>query len=282
MIAYSKLPRTGIGNKLFVWAQGYVFSKTNNCRHITTGWTKLHIGPILRGDASWRFYRGYTKTSKLFFDSFVLFTIFPFKKKKFLKQEDCDKTQIQESIYCFDTYPLPKDYFFALNPQREALKIGLQNYLNPSITEQAKTYTAPFIGVHIRLGDYKKSGLLSPMSYYTEGVKKVRQIIGEDVPVTVFTDGSKEEVNDILMLPNTHLANDDKDIVHLLWLSRSQIIIMSSISTFSLWAGFLADDSSILMYDKSVVKNRIRLEPNLYEGGIEDIKQGLLDLKYQA
>ena len=47
-IVHAKLPRTGLGNKLTVWARAVVFAHNNNLPLITTGWWHIPIGTILR------------------------------------------------------------------------------------------------------------------------------------------------------------------------------------------------------------------------------------------
>lgn len=278
MIGYSKLSRTGIGNKLFIWAQGFVFSQVNNCKHITLGWTKFHIGPILRGENSLRLYLDYVHPLKSFYHSFLLLFYSIYKKKIMLKQDDCINLRQKDCIYTFHTLPSSDNYFFNLSPFRQNIKASLYEYLSKSITKRIEQYEKPFIGVHIRLGDYKWNGIVTPIQYYINNINIIRATVGKDLPVTIFTDGKKEEIADILALPYVTLAKDDKDIVHLLLLSQSKIIIMTSISTFGQWAGFLSDDA-ILIYDKKIIKTAIRPELNFLEGEITDVENALKRLR---
>src|SRR5205814_6225928 len=64
---------------------------------------------------------------------------------------------------------------------------------------------------------------------------------GGDLPVTIFTDGREDEIADVLALPNTHMAERNADIVDMMLLARSRCLVVSAGSTFSYWAGFLAD-----------------------------------------
>src|SRR5262249_50024039 len=66
---------------------------------------------------------------------------------------------------------------------------------------------------------------------------------------TVFTDGDPSEIKSVLGLPEVRIAPPDKPIVHLLLMSRAQLIVTSASSTFGYWAGFLADAPVILHPD---------------------------------
>lgn len=45
-IVWAKLPRAGLGNKLLVWADAYIFAHNNNLRLFTTGWFTIYLGPF--------------------------------------------------------------------------------------------------------------------------------------------------------------------------------------------------------------------------------------------
>jgi hypothetical protein len=72
-------------------------------------------------------------------------------------------------------------------------------------------------------------------------VKSIRKSSGENLPVSLFTDGYRHEFEEIFSLDNVTMIEGNTDIVDLLLFSRSSILIAASGSTFSYWAGFLAD-----------------------------------------
>jgi hypothetical protein len=72
--------------------------------------------------------------------------------------------------------------------------------------------------------------------------------LGEDAPVTIFSDGTDAELVELLALPHVTRAADDLDIVHLALMSKSRVLVMSAGSTFSIWAGFLSEAALIDHY----------------------------------
>ena len=104
-----------------------------------------------------------------------------------------------------------------------------------------KDYPIPVIGIHIRRGDFKMGNPITPLSFFIEGIKLVRECAGSNLPVTVFTDASKEEITDILQLPNVSLAAPKPDILDIILLSKSKVLFLSKSSSFSYWGAFLSD-----------------------------------------
>lgn len=269
MLSYSNLPRTGIGNKLFVWAQGYVFSLANDCPHATSGWVKIHIGPIIRKENSKRFYWGYVPFKSTLKSFFWLVRYFFYTKVQ-TKPSDCYKKKEIDTIYVFNTLPHSNDYFSNIRAFRGQIKEQLGNYLSPSIIEKVSQKPCPAIGVHIRLGDFKVGQQTTPIAFFVDHINRVRALIGQDAPVTLFTDGNTDEVQDVLRLGHVFLSKNNRDIEDLLWLSRSKVIILTSNSTFSQWAGFLSE--AVLLYDEKIIITPIRDSSELFEGNIADFE----------
>ena len=107
------------------------------------------------------------------------------------------------------------------------------------------------IGVHIRMGDFRKlkqgedfsrvGHVRTPEHYFIDAVNAIRKINGKKLPVSLFTDGYRHEFEEIFKLDNIEMIEGNADIVDLLLLSRSSILVAANGSTFSYWAGFLAD-----------------------------------------
>lgn len=273
-VCISRLPSAGLGNKLFSWASGIVFSTVNNCPHYVTGLTKLHIGPILRGERKKRFYIGYFKNERRLLPLPVYF-----QKKKTLPQKKADQILPSGICYVFGEIPDWRDYFATLKNHRALITDAFWNSLTPKVLKRIENHPSPAIGVHIRMGDFRqlqegedfsKVGTVrTPFSYFVETIQSIRNFVNRELPVTIFSDGFDNELAEILCLPNTTRAKDDFDIVHLAVLSRSKLIIMSAGSTFSFWAGFLSE--GILINHYQHLQEPIRggdKNSKMYEGGL--------------
>lgn len=291
MIVISKLPSAGLGNKLFAWASGAVLAKQNNCKHVVVGMTKFHIGPWLRKEKSKRLYVGYFNNEQSFKPLSTWFL-----KEIELKQVDCEKVISKKGYVSFSEIPHWSDYFKTLKKHREFIKKYFFDTLNKKVLNEFNTLLKPEIGIHIRMGDFRKLkeneefanvGLVrTPMQYFEQTLIKIRKHCGYDIEATVFSDGSDEELKDILNLNKVIRAKDNKDILHLAQLSISKLLILSAGSSFSKWAAFLSDGIVIDHYQH--IHNSIRDEEfnkKVYEGelapneSIEDLPLLHLNLK---
>jgi hypothetical protein len=117
VICISRMPSAGLGNKLFCWAAGVVFSQKNNCAHYITGLTKLHIGPILRREQSIRFYTGYFRNERFTTPLYTLFW-----PKYIVAQKNCDQKKSKHGVYVFEEIPHWRDHFVTLKDYRSIIK----------------------------------------------------------------------------------------------------------------------------------------------------------------
>jgi len=252
MLSISKLPSTGLGNKLFSWAAGAIFAKNNNCKHIVLGMTKFHIGPWIRFERSKRFYKGYFKNESLFHLGYFV------KSKITISQKESSNVTNFNSNAVFNEIPNWEDYFIGLREHRTFIIDYFLESLNPSLRQEAESIPFSEIAVHIRMGDFRelspeedfaKVGLVrTPLSYFIETINAIRKFLVKDIPVTVFSDGSDESLNEILSLSNISRQTNSEDILDIIGLSKSKVLITSAGSTFSKWAGFLSENVIIDHY----------------------------------
>ena len=144
--------------------------------------------------------------------------------------------------------------------------------------EEYRQLTSPEIGLHVRRGDFRKLAdgetfgedgcVQTPLEYFIDVVRKIRKGAQSELPVTVFSDARKNELEQLLKLGNVYFSEKRKDIIDLLWLSKSKIIVCSPSSTFSYWAAFL---SSAYVVHHPFFNYRILPDcDSSYEGTIED------------
>lgn len=253
-LAISKLPSAGLGNKLFSWAAGALFAHLNQCPHYIVGMTRVHLGTFLRKERSKRFYFGYFKNEVI-----SLFGKGLFLKKYTLPQKAANITPTESGLYIFSEITHWTDHFVTLKDYRKEVLTLFWNGLSPKVTTQINLYPAPAIALHIRMGDFRElkegedfakvGAVRTPLSYFEKIIAKIRAFVDWEVPVTIFSNGSDEELREILTLPNVVRAEEDMDIVHLAVLSKSSVIVMSAGSSFSFWAGFLSDGILINHYN---------------------------------
>lgn len=278
MICHASLPNAGLGNKLLVWARAWVFAKKNNLPLIVTGWTQLQKAPILNG-GDLRLYLNYFKrVRELDWLSWILCRI----KYNVIAEPDIDAPADRRcSIYKFSIVPSWFDYFRDLKPFREELREALLEMLTNARKIEYKNCINPKLCIQVRLGDFRNLrqgeifanvGLVrTPMEYFINLVENIRKIHNSELPVTLVSDGSPNQLKDILKLPNVTIGPNNSKIVDILMMAKSKILVTSAGSTFGYWGGFLGDNSLIIHKDhvhKSIRPENVNLK--FYEGPLND------------
>lgn len=286
-----KLPHAGLGNKLFVWAQGIVSAKINNCNYIVKGWFALHIRTlikvILKIEKRHEYYLSPFKEDYSLNKIYSL--LIPFRKKLILTQEECDKVFSNGTVSYFTDMAAPDDYFVKIKEYRDLIKNEFFNNLKSSYRKNSFFESTPFIGVHIRRGDMVTIRF-TPISYFTHIIKSLREYLGFNLKVIVFTDGdtNTNEFIEIKSLPNIEFAPPQNAVIDMIFLSKANIIVVSDNSTFGKWSGFLSD--SVIIEHPNYKGQSIRTKEfnqTVYEGILPEnqndwsiiLKQNLDNLK---
>ena len=255
-IVVCRLPNAGLGNHLFPLMNALVFGKLNNLPVIIIGYHQLKIGPYLRKEKIKRKYNGYfTFQKNIIGETYDKARVFISTKLfETVKEPAVEKIAGKvpsKKLYLFEKLPTYHNYFIHLKGHRKLVKELLYSVINPAILAEVEISPKPIIGVHIRMGDFRKlkqgedfsrvGHVRTPEYYFIDIVNAIRKISGENLPVSLFTDGYRQEFEEIFSLDNVTMIEGNTDIVDLLLLSRSSILIAANGSTFSYWAGFLAD-----------------------------------------
>lgn len=254
-----KLPRAGLGNQLFPLMHAAVFASLNKLPLLVTGYRQLKLGPYLRGEKSKRYYVGYFNFEK------GLLTAWQEKWKAAALQKRLDTIEepalsklspgeLTGKVFVFEEMTTYHDYFGRLKPHRElALQLFYQ-MLSPVVQQQVQQLAIPTIGVHLRMGDFRKLAkgeefrgghVRTPDQYFIQLIQALRKQTGKQLPVTIFTDGHAHECENIIALGEVAISKGNSDLMDLIQLSKSKLIILSTGSTFSAWAGFLSNSPLI-------------------------------------
>lgn len=239
-LVWVKLPPTGLGNKLSVWARAYVFATTHNLKLVTTGWFHISLGPMLRRERSKRLYINYFKTSPLH----LLMQAFIIKVFGKIIQNPSFNVPVSKHSECFifNKYEMS---FNEIMPHRHLIISGLMQSLHPRIKAKLNHCIWPEIAVHIRRGDFKKGSFITPIEYYISIINRIRRITGVNHIVHVYSDAEDTELKALLKLSNVIRVKKREDILDLIEMSRSKVLITAAHSTFSYWACFLGEGIAI-------------------------------------
>jgi hypothetical protein len=238
------------------------------------------MGPYLRGEKNKRTYNGFFCFQKnAIGEYFDRVRIRNWEKKAGVVREpevrEMDAAELKNKLFVFEQVADYDDYFGRLKEHRQQVKEILDSLIHPAIKKKLNQLEAPVIGVHVRMGDfrklttgeeYKSGHVRTPQAYFVKCIRKIRRMNGNCLPVTIFTDGYKEELQETLQLGNVKIIEKNPDLVDLLLLSRSKIILPTHGSTFSAWAAFLSEAPVVLPFDYQKPLREDELYNHVYEG----------------
>ena len=95
-------------------------------------------------------------------------------------------------------------------------------------------------------------------------ISKVRN--ESNIPVYIFSDASDQDLRDVLQLENCSRAYFGSSIADMLALSRSKLLI-SSASTFSMWASFLGQNTTI--WFPGQMRQELIKDDAIFEGEVD-------------
>ena len=242
------LPRTGLANRLFPWARCLIFSHLHQARMLAPTWAQVKLGPLLRREKDPRFYHNLFKTRTGDIRGLQRLWIMATAQHRKEPENFSVPPQNTSGKNTLVTFEGTQAYFRDLNGWNGFLSEALSAITRKRWLEQVRRIPAPAIGIHVRRGDFRMplspdefrtSGSLQiPIHWYIESVKVLRRILGATLDVRVFSDGTQEELQELLQLERVSRGDTGSAVGDLLGLSKSKILIASG-STFSAWASFL-------------------------------------------
>jgi len=269
-----RLGGPGLGNLLFPWARSVAFAKRHDLQRINSTWRTVKLGPLLRGEFDKRLYND-------LFDEREISGL----KKFFLLQlaEKISEKDAEEAIRVTGRRPKVVVFegmerlFEPILKDHEAVKEELLKMVSSHHKEAAGRFSPAGISVHIRMGDFStppdeetlREGHWNyrlPLRWYVNVVENLRKTAGTTLPVYVFSDGTDEELKDVLSLPHVERVFFGSAIADMLALSRSRLMVASA-STFSMWASYLGR-MPVIWYP-GLHRMKLYVDTTVYEGTLD-------------
>lgn len=250
----------GLGNLLFPWARAKVFAKKNNTSFIFPTWPQLKLGPVLRNELDKRFYFGLFKPNKN--DVFGIKKAYVLLTKKNVDEKD-SKLSKEGNVIVFSGM---KGMFSELIGYSDYLRNELlSGLLVNRISDLEKKYKCKeSVAVHIRMGDFRvakideivsgANNVRLPMSWYISLINEIRNMLGKQLQINLFSDALDSELSEILSIPGICRISDNSAIEDMILMSQHKILVASA-STFSMWASFLGQVPTI--WYKGQLKQRL-------------------------
>lgn len=290
-IVICELPKAGLGNQLFPLAKAAVFAHLNGLPLKVTGYHQFKLGPYLRREKTKRRYSGYFTFQKSLFAR-QLERLAPARYRKYERVAEPAVEQLARGVgkdkqFVYSAIPHWSDYFAGLREHRDLAISLLRGMIREPIWQAVDRLPAPCIGVHIRMGDFRKlkagedfssvGAVRTPEDYFIGIIENIRKLNNAQLPVSVFTDGYRHEFERLFTLKNIEIVEGNPDIVDMLLLSRSKLIITSAGSTFSYWSAFLSNAPVIMHPDHLHAPVRpVEVNEHWFEGPFDPASPGNL------
>jgi hypothetical protein len=243
---------SGLANCLISWARASVLADRTGGRRIAATWPSLRIGPILRREKDVRLYAGlFVPEADAVTGVRKLHLLARCKRRVFALPSDIERAE-PGTLYVCDGSRIVPEYFEGLFAHRDDLRRRLLAMTRQRWKDRAAANQGADIAVHVRLGDFLSAptpgmpafNVRIPVEWYRDRIERIRAEAGRSLTVRVFSDGSDAELAPLLAMRDVERARGGNSIADILALSRSAILVSSG-STFSMWAAFLGEGASI-------------------------------------
>lgn len=250
-----RLGGDGLGNILFPWARAIVYARINNLERIQTTWKNLKFGTFIRRERDKRMY----------------FDIFSGRDgikgtKKFFLLNFSNKVKVFSGM---------ENLFDSFKTEHKFVKSELIKIINPYHLKRAKDFDRKSVAVHIRMGDFAvaqdehnlRSGhwcYRLPFRWYKSIIEKINK--DNNLTIYIFSDANNQEIKEILDLKNCKRADFGSSISDMLAISNAKLLV-SSASTFSMWASFLGQLPTI--WFPGQMRQKLVENSSVFEGEID-------------
>jgi len=250
-----RLGGAGLGNILFPWATALVFAKNNNLERIQTTWKNIKIGTFLRKE----------RDKRMYMDLFTGDDGISGVKKFWLLNFTNQVKYFSDMDSLFE--PFKNDHVL--------IKTELLNIISPHHVKKATEFNNNSIAIHIRMGDFRTPdnedvlrkgdwNYRLPIQWYKNIISKIREV--SDIPIYIFSDAKNTELEEILDVNNCKRAYFGSAISDMLALSNARVLVSSS-STFSMWASFLGQIPTI--WFPGQIRQKLINNSTIFEGEMD-------------
>lgn len=266
----------GLGNLLFIYSRALIYAKKYDYELIWPTWPSLKVGPWIRREKDKRFYGDLFRNNGSMIGGLKKEYILLHSKSISVSKWKPERKYKSDIVINYDYFSMN---FGELLNYHDLIYNNLKSILNNKSKAYKRENFNQTINVHVRLGDFSSNNdqklrngsnnTRIGISWYASVISKLQKIVGNNIRLYIFSDGSDEELKEIFAIPNVERKFFGNSIADIFALSRSRLMIASG-SSFSLWARFLGQQSSISfpgqIKEKVLAENTEGFEIELEEG----------------
>jgi hypothetical protein len=223
---------------------------------IASRWSQLKLGHLLRGDRDFRLYHslfratppGYVGSGPRLWPR--ISASHEVDEPQNLHEAPIDRDSPDVVVFRGE-----RDHFGSLSGWDAVLLQELRAMTRERWLNRADVIGPVAVGVHVRRGDFVeaksaedfifKGAIRTPMEWFVESLTLIRQICGCAVPAIVVSDAPDSALADLLRLDAVTRVDTGSAIGDLLVLTRARLLIASGGSSFSAWAAFLGQMTTV-------------------------------------
>jgi hypothetical protein len=247
LFALPLVGRAGLGNALFPWARAELFARRYGARVLAPYWGSLRLGPHLRREPDKRRYAGLF-LAEHHTTGYRRLIVAALGRR--VSEQELDiirepRRLLQPSVVEFSGMA---DLFSPLVGEGPFIRHQLWHMTTKALRSSDCPQRGRFIAMHVRRGDITRQGFTerqlaavnqyTSLSWFASMVQAVRQVLRR-VPIVVFTDGSHDEVIELIRIGDVRLHQRQSAITDLWELAHASLLFASGFSTFSMWASYL-------------------------------------------
>ena len=254
---------------LFTYAKAVLYARDHGARLIWPTWVSIPVGQILRRESNKRFYHDLFQNR--------IGAVSGFQKLRLLWTRKKDIAVMEGMEGEFEP--------IAGKENSEYLYRHFQTILQERNRKAMEFEPGNGICMHIRLGDFTRGteadlkagnpNTSIPIEWYINVIQQIRDAVSETLPVYIFSDGSREELEDILALPGVQQVTFGTAIGDILAMSKARLFVASG-STFSRWVRYLGRMNTIT-YPGQLKQYLLEEDEPAFEIEAEQIPEEYLD-----
>lgn len=246
----------GFGCRLLPWARCRIFARVHGARMVSPVWMRPAVMQIFRGGID---YHSYLRQLILFGlfrkragDLGVIQGLLTARRGRSVTEEAFSLLPPPAGQEGGDTHVVFEGYkplFTPLNGWHGFLLEELKAITRPAYLALADSFGEVPVALCVRCGnDFPDPvvvdgrigrGQKTPIPWFVQSLQAIRQRVGRPVKAVVVSDGTPEQLAELLSLENVSFARPASAISDLLVLSRAQVLIGSGSSMFVAWGAFL-------------------------------------------
>jgi hypothetical protein len=286
LYGFPDMGRTGLAHSLLAWGRCAVWCRDTGATMMAPRWLRLRVGPYLRRERDKRNYFLTFRPGPLLWEpqrSLIRLRAQTLYAELDLPDPGFAPSRPTVVIFRNAQALSERKMFHYIVKDGAYLRDRLVSITRPQFVPAPAT--APFIAVHVRLGDFSKvseaairSGATNArlsVDWYGHALDQLRASLGRDFPAVVFSDGSDEELAPLLSRPGVQRSPKSPAITDLLAISQATAMVASG-SGFSHWGSFLGGVPRVCYIGQGLKHHVPMIEAEVESDGTGELPEGFV------